>query len=217
MLVIDVLTVAIPWVVHKRLINNGVGKRQMKKDQIIRHARVYLVGRQVVDGDMLDAFMDDEGLAFKTDTDVPAEVIAEAAGRTCYMSFGKGRKTNADYLERIISSHHGSVLEHAVWNFLITGISRSLTHELIRHRAGFGYSQLSQRYVDESDAHYVVPPFYRDNAELYEKWLSAIDSAHSSYLELVEAAEPIVAELNPDLPKTDCRKIVRQSARSGLA
>ncbi len=196
---------AIRWGVHK-----------MKKDQIINQARVYLVGRQVIDGAMLEAFMDDEGLAFKTDTDVPAEVIAEAAGRTCYMSFGKGRKTNADYLERIISSHHGSVLEHAVWNFLVTGISRSLTHELIRHRAGFGYSQLSQRYVDESDAHYVVPPFYRDNPELYERWLSAVDSAHRSYLDLVEATEPVVAENHPDLSKTDCRKIVRQSARSVL-
>ena len=45
-----------------------------------------------------------------------------------------------------------SVLEHAVWNFVFTGISRTCTHELIRHRAGFGYSQLSQRYVDESVA-----------------------------------------------------------------
>jgi len=111
----------------------------MAKDRIIDEPRVYLVGTQTVDEGMLKAFLDDEGLAFKTDTEVPAEVLAEAAGRTCYMSFGKGRKTNADYLDRIISSHHGSVLEHAVWNFLVTGISRSLTHELIRHRAGFGY------------------------------------------------------------------------------
>ena len=126
----------------------------MKKNKIITEPRVYLVGKQILDKDMLNAFLDDEGMAFKTDTEVPAEVIAEAAGRTCYMSFGKGRKTNAEYLDRIISSHHGSVLEHAVWNFLITGISRSLTHELIRHRAGWGYSQLSQRYVDESDAQF---------------------------------------------------------------
>lgn len=111
----------------------------MKKDQVITEPRVYLVGRQQVDNKMMKAFLDDEGLVFETDTDVPAEVLAEAAGRTCYMSFGKGRKTNADYLERIISSHHGSVLEHCVWNFLVTGISRSLTHELIRHRAGWGY------------------------------------------------------------------------------
>src|SRR5512136_153934 len=111
---------------------------------------------------MLKAFLDDEGCAFTTDTEVPAEVLAEAAGRTCYLSFGKGRKTNAEYLEHIVASHHGSVLEHAVWNFLVTGISRSLTHELIRHRAGWAYSQLSQRYVDESEARFVCPPLYRD-------------------------------------------------------
>jgi len=132
------------------------------------------------------------------------------------MSFDKGRKTNTEYLERIISSHHGSVLEHAVWNFLITGISRSLTHELIRHRAGWGYSQLSQRYVDESDARYVCPPLYRDNEELYAKWLAAIESAHKTYLELVDATDPYVEELFPAMPKTDRRKIVRQSARSVL-
>lgn len=111
----------------------------MKKEQIITEPRVYLIGRQSVDEKMLKGFLDDEGLYFETDTEVPAEIIAETAGRTCYMSFGKGRKTNADYLERIISSHHGSVLEHATWNFLVTGVSRSLTHELIRHRAGWAY------------------------------------------------------------------------------
>ncbi len=188
----------------------------MKKNKIITEPRVYLVGKQILDEEMLKAFLDDEGMAFKTDTEVPAEIIAEAAGRTCYMSFGKGRKTNADYLDRIISSHHGSVLEHAVWNFLITGISRSLTHELIRHRAGWGYSQLSQRYVDESDAQFVVPPFYREHEELYEQWLGAIEDAHKSYLELVEASEPIVAELYPSMTATDRRKIIRQSARSVL-
>lgn len=123
------------------------------KNKVITEPRVYLVGRQMLDQDMFDAFLDDEGLAFKTDTDIPAEVIAEAAGRTCYMSFGKGRKTNAEYLERIISSHHGSVLEHAVWNFLVTGISRSLTHELIRHRAGFGYCLAGDTLV-YSERHY---------------------------------------------------------------
>ena len=186
------------------------------KNRVITEPRIYLVGKQYVEEETLKAFVDDEGLAFATDTEVPAEILAEAAGRTCYMSFGKGRKTNKDYLERIISSHHGSVLEHAVWNFLITGISRSLTHELVRHRAGFGYSQLSQRYVDESEAKYVVPPFYRDNDDLYARWLSAVENAQKAYEDLVDATDPYVEQMYPELTRTDRRKIVRQSARSVL-
>ncbi len=188
----------------------------MENKKILTEPRVYLVGRQSLDDEMLKAFLDDEGLTFQTDTEVPAEVLAEIAGRTCYMSFGKGRKTNADYLENIISSHHGSVLEHCVWNFLVTGISRSLTHELIRHRAGFGYSQLSQRYVDESQARYVLPPLYRENEELRDLWERAVDNAHNAYCELVNETEKYIAELHPDLHPTDRRKLVRQSARSVL-
>lgn len=66
-----------------------------------------------------------------------------------------------------------SVLEHSVYNLLITGVSRSLTHELVRHRAGMGYSQLSQRFVDESDTDFVVPPILVDDVvagqEFYER------------------------------------------------
>src|SRR6266571_1592908 len=130
-------------------------------DAYVTKPKVYLLGRQAVVEEELARFLADEGVVFTTDTNVAAEVLNEIAGRTCYMSFGKGRKSNQEYLENILSSKHGSVLEHAVWNLLITGVSRALTHELVRHRAGFGYSQLSQRYVDESEARYVVPPRYR--------------------------------------------------------
>lgn len=188
----------------------------MQKNRILTEPRVYLVGKSHHDPDMLKAFLDDEGMTFETDTNVDAEILAEVAGRTCYLSFGKGRKTNADYLDNIIASHHGSVLEHVTWNFLITGISRSLTHELIRHRAGFGFSQLSQRYVDESQAHYVVPPLYQGNDELKTRWEAAIDNAHKTYCELVEETDKYVATKYPELAGTDRRKLVRQSARSVL-
>ncbi|HVB28884.1 MAG TPA: FAD-dependent thymidylate synthase, partial [Terriglobia bacterium] len=144
-------------------------------DPYITRPKVYLLGRQAVVREELDRFLEDEGVVFTTDAEVAAEVLAEIAGRTCYMSFGKGRKTNQDYLDNILTSKHGSVLEHAVWNLLIAGVSRSLTHELVRHRAGFGYSQLSQRYVDEGDARYVVPPLYQENEALREKWQQTID------------------------------------------
>jgi thymidylate synthase (FAD) len=185
-------------------------------DPYITQAKVYLVGRQTLVPEELARFLDDEGMLFSTDTSMPAEVLAEVAGRTCYMSFGKGRKSNQEYLENILSSKHGSVLEHAVWNLLITGVSRSLTHELVRHRAGFGYSQLSQRYVDEGDARYVVPPLYQESEELRQKWQQTIDLIRKAYVELAEATTHYVQQKHPDMPPRDRRKWARQAARSIL-
>ena len=79
------------------------------------------------------------------------ERLAEFAGRLCYMSqHNPAKRSTREYLENIKKQGHGSVLEHANYSLLFEGVSRSLTHELVRHRAGFAYSQLSQRYVDES-------------------------------------------------------------------
>jgi len=185
-------------------------------DPYITKPKVYVLGRQVVAADELARFLNDEGMLFSTDTSLAAEVLAEVAGRTCYMSFGKGRKSNQEYLENILSSKHGSVLEHAVWNLLITGVSRSLTHELVRHRAGFGYSQLSQRYVDEGDARYVVPPLYQENKELQEKWQQTIDLIRKAYMELAEDTTRYVQQKHPEMPPRDRRKWARQAARSIL-
>ncbi len=185
-------------------------------DPYITKPKVYLLGRQVVVDQELERFLADEGLTFTTDTAVAAEILNEIAGRTCYLSFGKGRKSNREYLENILASKHGSVLEHAVWNLLITGVSRALTHELVRHRAGFGYSQLSQRYVDESEARYVVPPLYQQNAELRARWQQTIECVRRAYAELAEATSAYVQERYPELPPRERRKWARQAARSIL-
>lgn len=185
-------------------------------DPYVTKAKVYLLGRQTVVEEELARFLADEGVTFTTDTGAAAEVLSEIAGRTCYMSFGKGRKSNQEYLENILTSKHGSVLEHAVWNLLITGVSRSLTHELVRHRAGFGYSQLSQRYVDESDAQYVVPPLYQENDELRARWQQTIECVRKAYVELAEATAQYVQEKHPEMASRDRRKWARQSARSVL-
>ncbi len=185
-------------------------------DPYITKPKVYLLGRQAIVEEELKRFLDDEGVAFTTDTRVAAEILNEVAGRTCYMSFGKGRKANQEYLENILSSKHGSVLEHAVWNLLITGVSRALTHELVRHRAGFGYSQLSQRYVDESEARYVVPPLYQENEALRAKWQQTIECVRRAYAELADATAQYVQQKHPEMPPRDRRKWARQAARSSL-
>jgi thymidylate synthase (FAD) len=174
---------------------------------------VYLLGRQTVDDQALDRFLADHQATWTTDTEVAAEKLCEAAGRVCYLSFGKGRKASAEYLANIIESAHGSVLEHAVWNFIITGVSRSFTHELIRHRAGFGYSQLSQRYVDETTADFIEPDCIAQDAELHRVWLESIEQSHRAYCRLVEGLQrKFAAEPDPTLR----RKLARQAARSVL-
>ncbi len=181
--------------------------------QIIREPRVYLVGRQQTDAAAIENFLRTHALTWSTDTEVGSEVLCEMAGRVCYMSFGAGRKTNAEYLANIIEMEHGSVLEHAVWNFLIAGVSRSLTHELVRHRAGFGYSQLSQRYVDESTADYVEPDAIAADPELHAVWLAAVQQSHAAYCRLVEG---LLRKFEDEPSKTMRRKLARQAARSVL-
>lgn len=124
---------------------------------------------------------------------VETDQIPEFAGRLCYMSFDNPRPGgNVKYLERIKGEGHGSVMEHVNFGILFTGVSRSLTHELTRHRAGTAYSQLSQRYVDESQAEYVVPWELGDEvraAEVYLKHQGPTDYGHE-VAKRVEAAEP---------------------------
>jgi thymidylate synthase (FAD) len=185
-----------------------------KDVRILREPAVYLVGRQAADPAEIDRFLADHGVAWQTDTEVAGECLVEIAGRVCYMSFARPRPGgNKVYLDHILEVGHGSVLEHAVWNFVITGVSRTLTHELVRHRAGWAYSQLSQRYVDESAAEYVEPDVIGDDAELHALWLEAVSHAHRAYVQLVEK----LADKFKDEPdKTLRRKLARQAARSVL-
>src|SRR6266481_1959177 len=115
------------------------------------------------------------------------ERLAEFAGRICYMSqHNPANRSTADYLENIKKQGHGSVLEHAVYVLLIEGISRSCSHELVRHRAGFGYSQISQRYVDESHAAFVMPPAVLGEPRLEEEWLQQVTDAQAAYVRAVD-------------------------------
>jgi thymidylate synthase (FAD) len=180
--------------------------------KIVRDPQVYLVGRQSVEPAAVERFLDDHGLAWQTDTEVGAERLAEMAGRVCYMSYGKGRKTNAEFIGHLVDVGHGSVLEHAVWNFLMTGVSRSFTHELIRHRH-FSYSQLSQRYVDESNSDFVEPDVIANDPELDAVWREAVEATRRAYATLVTGLERKFTDV-PE--RTLRRKLARQAARSVL-
>src|SRR2546425_8791023 len=176
-----------------------------KDIRVIREPTVYLLGRGYVEDAELDRFLHDHGVSWETDTEVAGEKLTEVAGRVCYMSFARPRPGgNQTYLNHILEVGHGSVLEHAVWNFIFAGVSRSLTHELIRHRAGWGYSQLSQRYVDESIAEYVEPDCIAADPELHRLWLDAIAQSHQAYMKLVDKLQEAFKD-EPD--KTLRRKL----------
>src|SRR5260221_13887320 len=182
--------------------------------RVLREPAVYVVGRQQVGTEEIDRFLGDHGVAWQTDAEVAGEHLVETAGRICYMSFAKPRPGgNQAYISHILEVGHGSVLEHAVWNLLFTGVSRSLTHELIRHRAGWGYSQLSQRYVDESVGEYVEPDPIAQDPELHRLWLDAVGQVHKAYVRLTEKLQEKFAD-EPD--RTLRRKLARQAARSVL-
>lgn len=163
-------------------------------------------------------------IQWQSDTDVPAETVAEFAGRVCYLSFGQdagfegghklisGRTTNREYLANILRVRHGSVLEHAVWTFLIEGISRALTHELVRHRH-FSYSQLSQRYVDESEVGFVLPPEIEEGSEAFDIWKASCERSLAEYRQLLTRIEQQVRD---EPSATLRRKRARQTARSLL-
>jgi thymidylate synthase (FAD) len=170
-------------------------------------------------------FVYPDHIRWQSDSDVPGEVVAEFAGRLCYLSFGEdaglegghrtiaGRTTNESYLANILKVKHGSVLEHAVWTLLIEGVSRALTHELVRHRAGFGFSQLSQRYVDESEIAFVLPPEIEDGTPAYRIWVGACEGSLRAYRELLTE---LGTQIGDEGSATMRKKRARQAARAVL-
>jgi thymidylate synthase (FAD) len=159
-------------------------------------------------------FFPPDGVPWSTDAD-GGQALAEFAGRACYQSWKKPNPktaTNGGYIDHIIEVGHLSVLEHGSVSFYITGISRSLTHELIRHRH-FSYSQLSQRYVPEKNAAFVEPEVIANDPDLHEKFLAAAQASVDAYTGLLAGLEEKFA----DVPSATLRrKQARQAARAVL-
>ena len=190
---------------------------------------VVVLARPEVKLDGLAGFLDgfDETLHFPEYLDDPTILphgaqLCKVAGQTCYMSFGRGRTFNAHaarYFDNLKSSGHGSVLEHAAFSLLLYGISRSVTHELVRHRSGFSFSQTSQRYVSGRVLRFVERPEYTQDEQLHALFLQRIERAASEYADLtnrlVELQQAGSTILSAEA-RTDLLKKVRQSARSAL-
>lgn len=151
---------------------------------IITDPKVTLLAHTMINREAIAEHMDIQGGS----TD--AETLTTFAGRACYQSFHRPNKKtfhDRDYLQRtLFEQGHMSIAEHATATLYFEGVSRALTHELIRHRH-LSYSQLSQRFVDEKDAAIVIPPAIRD--------LPGIPYAHTSvfdYTTLDEVAHDVL-------------------------
>jgi thymidylate synthase (FAD) len=134
---------------------------------------VFLIARPQVDLEGMRGYLEDVGGTSWLDRRIeeaggdpnPGELLVEFGGKACYRSWEPGLNPNItrvraerrDYLENILRSAHGSVLEHASYSFALRNVSRVFTHELVRHRAGSAFSQESLRYVRLTDIGFRLP------------------------------------------------------------
>lgn len=181
--------------------------------------KVYILARPHFDESyrtfLKDFLPSDEGVWRESASATPAERLVEFAGRTCYMSFGSRQSpsTNAEYIRKLIRNGHESVLEHAVWTVVLSGISRAFSHQLVRHRAGFSYSQLSQQYHDESETRFLRPAELAQFPSLAEIWENAISSSQTAYRTILAG---LAAQNDPANDRREAIRAMRSAARSVL-
>lgn len=127
---------------------------------------------------------------------IDAELVAEVAGRRCYQSWAPGinanvtkvREDSDEYLKNILRVRHGSVLEHGMFTFALEGISRVVTHELVRHRVGVAISQESLRYVRLTDIPFRIPEWIEADEVLSKEAHSLLSQMENFQVLMAERA-----------------------------
>ena len=206
----------------------GTVRRTLSNTPYFTDPGVMLLAQTSIDLAPMQAFLDqfDTDLKFRGYLIDPVWAdegtqLVKTAGQLCYFAFGEKRTLNKDadrYIEHILESKHGSVLEHVSYTFLLYGVSRSFTHELVRHRVGIGFSQVSQRYCGEGTLRFVRRPEYADDPIGEHRFRERIDRATEEY---TAETERLMERMRADkafkkLPLTEQRKSVRQAARALL-
>jgi thymidylate synthase (FAD) len=146
------------------------------------------------------------------------EELVELAGRICYMSFGKSQspKTTAKFIRDLIDKGHESVLEHVNWTFLITGISRALSHQLVRHRVGFSFSQLSQQYKIQTNVEFIEPTLFKNLPSVEAVWQRVVQMAKEAYIEILQSLKDYESETGGELENKEIKRAIQSAARSVL-
>jgi len=112
------------------------------------------------------------------------EKLIEIAGRTSFRSYQKMKKdSEIKFIKSLLKNNELSVLEHACASFKISGVSRSFTHQLVRHRL-CSYTQQSQRHINESNFNYIEPKLIKENHIAHDIFMNIINKSKEAYLEL---------------------------------
>lgn len=183
--------------------------------------KIYLVCRPELFNKGIDAFLDDERLKWQRSPESSTgEELSELAGRLCYMSFNdKQTSSNRGFVANLINRGHDSVLEHATWSFIVTGVTRSFTHQLVRHRIGFAYSQMSQQYNDQRLANFIEHPELTKHSELKSDWDKALQTVRDTYLKITKVMEDehkLELQGQNKFIKNEVKRLIRSAARSIL-
>ena len=161
------------------------------------HPKAFLIAETKVDYAAMDHALLRLGVdGWASDGGADADVLTEFAGKSCYMSFDKnlnlnlskvgGRPNSAYIQDGIIGNKHGSVLEHSTVTFFLTNVSRVVTHELVRHRAGTAFSQTSGRYVRSDSVDVYLPDELGVYPEAVAVFQRAVREMEENIAELVE-------------------------------
>jgi thymidylate synthase (FAD) len=154
------------------------------------------------------------------------EVLVEVAGRKCYDSWGlkAGRKTNAEYIANTQAGEipHASIMYHAKMTFFIAGVSRRVSHELIRHYVGADRteegspSQESTRYVEHA-GYYIAHPAILEDPEELDCFASAMGRNYAEYRDYISRRETQYLRVYGNKPTGMDRKRIFESASPYLS
>jgi thymidylate synthase (FAD) len=178
---------------------------------------IFVIARPTMDWGAVADFEKQESTWRRDANATDADQIVELAGRVCYLSFGdrQSPRSNAEYVANLIERGHESVLEHASWTLILTGVSRAFTHQLVRHRVGFSFSQLSQQYHTEEDARFIEPTSIGRDPHRQLAWRAAILASHKAYLALLSTHQESLKTID-GLSARESRRAHRSAARSLL-
>lgn len=204
--------------------------------------KVYNIGRTALDREECRRWLTDEGVSqdaidrLLTSDNTDCENLVRLAGKRCYRAFEVGHNPNisrvrediAKYIDHILESRHGSVIEHVNYTFAIEGISRVCTGELNRHRAGVAISEGSMRFIRFTDIPFWMPNSIREDvndteeiaakkAQTRHVFFRAFQQAEENYSELQGIWKEELDEKSKFSKKKEITSLIRRPIPIGVA